>query len=108
MKKAVEGLLDFCGMFNSSVFHLEDSKTIHIKRYMIEQKAAEYGIDCLFVLCCRFYSGRYSYHYLGDDNQLVVTFSKARAFKDEAEAIEAKNQAIAKYPKRVFEIVGLR
>lgn len=107
-KKATEGLARFHEMFNQSVSSSRDNETIKITQVAITQNILKYGHNCFFVLCCYCYNGRDCYRYLSDNNQLVSTFAKARAFKNKSEALYAMKQTSAEHPNKVFEVASFK
>ena len=106
-RKAEKGMSMFCKTFKQSVTFIENNDTIKMTQAAIKQKLSLYGHGYFFVLCCYFYNGRHVYRYIDNNNQLVSTFIKARAFKNEHEAIGVKNQVESEHPNKVFEITKL-
>ncbi len=107
-KRAEEGMSEFRKKFKRSATFMETEDAIKITPAAVKQKVSIYGRNCFFVLCCYFHNGKHAYRYLDGSSRLVSTFAKAHTFINEYEAIGAKNQAAAKHPTKVFDIVSLR
>ncbi len=105
--KAKEGMESFRIKFYSAVTMLANDSSIRVSKKTVVQKINQYGYGVTFVLCCYVYAGRYMYRYLGDGDTIVERFTKARAFKDGAEASEAKRRMEGQNPDKAFCIAEI-
>ena len=102
-----DGMDAFQRMFHKGIRTLKGSEKIHMGFWSIEQKISEYGRDAYFVLCCYVFQGRCIYRYVGEDNNLVTTFFKAKAFKDGFEASDVMAELEKQHPEKLFDAVKL-
>lgn len=105
--KAKEGMESFRIKFYRAVTMTANGSDIRVSKKAVTHKINQYGYGVTFILCCYVYAGDYMYRYLGDGDTIVERFTKAHAFKDEAEALEAKERMEVKNPDKAFCIVGI-